>query len=325
MIAVMRALCLSFHAGYRCQHAGACCTAGWRVAAQAETMEAVRAQPVRWLRGDRAFVPGPEVDGVTEFMAVDEDGACVFFDSANGRLCAIHRDAGVAALPAACRHFPRKILRDGRGLLISLSHFCPTAAALLTTSTPATIVEAPPSLLVEEPIEGLDAREALPPLVRPDLLSDLDGYGAWERAVVEMFGADGVTAEAALDAIANATEDVRRWTPSEGPLEERVRRAFSREPEFGRTYGDERVVKNYLAARAFGNWIAYQGRGLRTVVEWLRICLATVRDRMQDLDVVEAVRQADMFLLHEHEPRDFIADTISLERRPELQFRHPEL
>ena len=36
-------------------------------------------------------------------------------------------------------------------------------------------------------------------------------------------------------------------------------------------------MKNYLAARVFANWIAYQGRGLRSIVEWLRTCAAIVR------------------------------------------------
>ena len=39
----------------------------------------------------------------------------------------------------------------------------------------------------------------------------------------------------------------------------------------------ERGMKNYLAARLFGNWIAYQSQGLRSIVAWLRTCAAVVR------------------------------------------------
>ena len=81
------------------------------------------------------------------------------------------------------------------------------------------------------------------------------------------------------------------------------------------------AMKNYLAARVFANWIAYQGRGLRSIVEWLRTCAAivrhpTVRRALESHvgahnagdsssgpardpgDFVEAFRTADLLLLH---------------------------
>jgi hypothetical protein len=68
-------------------------------------------------------------------------------------------------------------------------------------------------------------------------------------------------------------------------------------------------MRNYLAARLFGNWVAYQGRGLRTVVEWLRACAAVLRSEILErvarpgeppaIDTfIEAVRAADLRLLH---------------------------
>jgi hypothetical protein len=71
----------------------------------------------------------------------------------------------------------------------------------------------------------------------------------------------------------------------------------------------ETPMKNYMAARVFANWIAYQGRGLRTIVEWLRTCAAVVRHYLLRRaiqagcppsidDFVEAVRMADLLLLH---------------------------
>ena len=67
-------------------------------------------------------------------------------------------------LPSACRHFPRVYLRDARGDLLTLSHFCPTAASLLFEPGPVGVIDAPRPLALDEPIEGLDAREVLPPL-----------------------------------------------------------------------------------------------------------------------------------------------------------------
>jgi tripeptide aminopeptidase len=122
----------------------------------------------------------------------------VFFDADAGHLCRIHTAAGLDALPSACRHFPRIVLHDDRGVFISLSHFCPTAAAMLLDgraealrptrwrgeAPPYTVgirvVEAPASLDIGH-LEGFEARGALPPLLRPGVLTDLAGYDAWER------------------------------------------------------------------------------------------------------------------------------------------------
>jgi Fe-S-cluster containining protein len=71
----------------------------------------------------------------------------------------------------------------------------------------------------------------------------------------------------------------------------------------------ERPMRNYLAARLFANWIAYQGQGLRSIVEWLRVCAAVVRHALLTRvlqsqsppgrdDFVEALRTADLLLLH---------------------------
>src|SRR4051812_31188677 len=93
--------CLNVHAPYRCRHAGACCRASWTI---------------------------PFEDGT--IAARTPDNGCIFLDGRSG-LCSIHRDGGAQALPVTCRVFPRIVLQDARGTFISLSHFCPTAAALL--------------------------------------------------------------------------------------------------------------------------------------------------------------------------------------------------
>ena len=77
----------------------------------------------------------------------------------------------------------------------------------------------------------------------------------------------------------------------------------------------DRPMKNYLAARVFGNWVAYHARGLRTIVEWLRACVAVVSHEMlrrvedgnplDETAFVEAVRSADLLLLHVVDSADF--------------------
>ena len=357
----MAAFCLDIHARYQCRHAGACCQ-NWSVPAEPHVVEIVNARQLRRRGvGGALFVASADPHDTHAWIARDDRGACVFFDREGGRLCVIHRDAGVEALPSACRHFPRKVLKDARGTLISLSHFCPTAAAMLLTSAPLATVLAQPPLWLPTPMEGLDATDAFPPLLRPGLLCDIDGYEAWERAGVETFARADLTYDACIDLVGAATEVIRDWGPGDGTLSERVCVAFRRtrpgngadagsharaietvatltagrvgndlapvesfddkwQRHIGAQFGGfDRGMRNYLAARLFANWIAYQGRGLRSIVEWLRTCAAVVRHqllrRVLDAgsppgvhDFIEAVRSADLLLLH-------VVDTAAFARR----------
>jgi hypothetical protein len=339
------------------------------VPAEPHVIELVESRRIRreGVTGPLFVESTPPRDAPRLDVARDAGGSCVFFDRDGGRLCAIHREAGVEALPSACRHFPRKILRDLRGTFISLSHFCPTAAAMLLARDPLQVVEAHPPLRLSEPIEGLDATDALPPLVRPGVLCDLEGYSAWEQASVATFARADLGYQDALDLVAAATEHIRDWNPGHGTLSERVHTAFldaraeagadrhaqSRALEtvgalaagsdlahvdrFEATWQElipfapprfDVAMKNYLAARVFANWIAYQGRGLRSIVEWLRTCAAIVRHQMvrrtlefhasahttgaglalDPDDFVEAFRMADLLLLH-------VVDTQAFARR----------
>ncbi len=83
-------------------------------------------------------------------------------------------------------------------------------------------------------------------------------------------------------------------------------------------------MKKYLGARLFANWIAYQGRGLRTIVEWLRTCADVVGHellrRTNDSTVppdattfIEAVRSADLLLLHVLDSASFARQAATIE------------
>ena len=301
-------------------------------------------------------------------LGVQASGACVFFEGDRGNLCAIHRELGVESLPIACRQFPRVVLEDRRGTLISLSHFCPTAAALLHASPAATafeIVEAPSSLTLAGHAEGLDARDVLPPLLGPGMLTDHDGYDAWERRAIGVLARDErINAARALDIIGMATLAVQAWRP--GPISlratvdrefdiasarnrtkiwtatPRARRMNSTLPAFSWLWtrchracravfegsvgfvddwpGEfDGVVRAYLAARLFGNWVAHHGQGLHAIVEHLQVALAVVK--MEAFrqhasaapsspwqTVTEAIRNADLLLVH-------LADVKALSRR----------
>ena len=302
-------------------------------------LEFVSRSPTYAGRAESLFVKQPARAEQPPQLSVAKgtDGVCVF---RKDRRCAIHAEAGEAALPIGCRHYPRVVRIQREGIALSLSHYCPTAASLLVSDGPIRLVEATPPLALSEPVEGLDAREALPPLLRPDVLMDLDAYDAWESAAVAEFSTCR-RADLALRRIANATDRLREWRPGTSALGTAVASAFAdagaaelswmeqglpiasslnrgvvsldmsanREPWISDAV--ERVIANYLAARVYGNWIAYQGRGLRTIVSWLSACHDVVRLLIERgatdgvAGALEAVRHADYVMLHTIDTQDF--------------------
>jgi Fe-S-cluster containining protein len=280
----MQAYCLTIHAGYRCHHSGACCTAGWTIPIEPERVVALRALRMTAVDGARQAILQDPTDATAFTAAKTPDGACVFFDAAHGRLCAIHRDAGEALLPTACRHFPRIALRDGRGVSVTLSHYCPSAARLLLDADDIAVVEAPPSLSLQGEVEGLDASGVLPPLLRPGMLTDLPGYAAWEQAAVAVLNRREWNAAGALDIIRSATLAITRWQPGGEPLADRVLWEFAQATPRRMRDGDagfDRPTKAFLAGHLFANWAAYQRGGLLAVVDYLNEVLARLRAALQ--------------------------------------------
>jgi Fe-S-cluster containining protein len=306
MIAVVRAFCLGFHARYACRHSGACCTAGWRIPAEPAVMAAVRARGIRSAREPRTALfdpPEPTCVATGEWtIALARDGGCVFLEGQESPLCAIHRAGGPAILPSACRQFPRVTLRDGRGVFVTLSHFCPTAAEMLAEARRIDVVEAPASLTLDGAVEGLDATAVMPPLLRPGMLTDLAGYDAWERAGLAVLGCEGHAVDRAIDVIARATADVTLWRPGAESLADRVAASFRSAAEATaprRHAPDDPALRAFIASHLFGNWISYQREGLMAVAEYLRDALALVRRELIERgNFIEAVRAVDLRLRH---------------------------
>lgn len=141
-------------------------------------VESGRARPSvqPWLVPAGSDAP-PDVAGV---LAFGPGGGCVFHapkesrpafstavSTANGAPaddqrggCLVH-----ALRPSSCVHFPFVCVSDPRGVHVTLSHYCPTAAALLFDADgPPRKVSGPPVPVGTVEPEGLDAREALPPV-----------------------------------------------------------------------------------------------------------------------------------------------------------------
>ncbi len=237
---------------------------------------------------------------------------------------------------------------------------------MLLADGAVSIVDARPPLLLDLEMEGLDARKALPPLLRPGLLCDMEGYDTWERAGVASFARPDSGYIACLNDLAAATDIIRQWKPgarslsdcallafadaradaatwwSHGGALQRVARLTAGcagedlnsivnfDDEWATRIGTDendwfdRGMKNYLAARLFGNWIAHQGQGLRAIVEWLRACTAVVHHFVLQrligsglpLDrsvFIESVRSADLLLLHVLDSGTFARDVAPLE------------
>lgn len=333
MIGVMAARCLSIHAGYQCRRSGACCSGVFAIPAEPQVIELVTKHAIAPV--DAAAEPFVERNGTTYVGSRREEDACAFYEGEPVRLCRIQARAGVEALPAACRHFPRLFLRDARGLSVTLSHFCPTAAWMLLEDGPLDVVDAGPPLQLDGDVEAYEANGALPPLLHPSLLMDDEGYDAWERAALAVLGDRNLTAAAALDIIAAATETVRTWSPGRTPLASAVQDAFAavRRPAlrptaardvFGRPDIDD-ASRRYLAARLFANRYAYEGRGLRTVIAWLRRCLRRLEQEVTRREAddgslgaaefIAAVRATDLALVHRTDLRALAQELSAVEDR----------
>jgi Fe-S-cluster containining protein len=287
--------CLSIHATYVCAHAGECCRAGWTIPVEEHLV-----RPLGLI--------GIDI-GRSRVAPSRPSGECVFFEAETTGLCTIHRRGGPALLPSVCRHFPRVVVSDPRGMSVTLSHFCPTAANLLFTSVPIAIVEAPTSLSLGGALEGLDATSVLPPLLSKDVLMDWDGYTAWEEAAVTLFNAGDTGPEQTVDRLLTFTERVCTWKPGRESLSSRVRRELPAVmDQRGRADGKwgeyDRPIHAFLASHAFASWAAYEPDGLRSVAAAVHVAFRTLADKVQNrsplthVSLTEAIRATDLELRH---------------------------
>jgi hypothetical protein len=308
---------LSLHVDYACQHAGACCSAGWPIPLERDR----RAVVARAIATGRIRVAEPwllaaadqpsDADGVL----AHRDGRCVFH---RDQRCLIHAHLGHAALPTACQHFPRICLLDDRGVFVTLSHYCPTAAALLTSyDGPVRIVEGPDPVPGRIP-EGLDARGTWPPLLAPGVLMDLPSYALWESHLIDWFG--GVRnphgewgPHEVLSLLMPQARTLASWRPGRRTLAEAVR-DFDRESPhrcdgepFWRTYAVP--INRLLAGHAFASWTAYQADGIVILIKHLQTVLDVLSVEMDgvcrrdggpvtEARVLDAIRQTDWRLRH---------------------------
>lgn len=341
---------LSFHAGYRCANAGACCTSNWPIPVEADRHELLRAAIASGALRTVADDPAPFIEHAaaetaeTPALLATSHGRCVFHDPA-GR-CAIHSALGHDALPLACRQFPRVSVIDPRGVSVTLSHYCPTAAALLadTNDGPAHrsakreggndrerqfILLNSPGFPPHGEYVGLDARTALPPLMRPGMLLDWESWWKIEQLGVETLLTGGDSPEEALGLIRGAVHALLLWRPEDGHLIDAAHRVFREAgaeripgpraliastleaiPDEWRTVArwdiasgnsgvpDDLELRRFLAAHAFADWTIHLGGGL---MAWVR----SIETALAFIEAGAGVRQTDLILRHLIDPRVF--------------------
>jgi len=232
-VPLVKTFWLSMHVPYACRHSGACCSSGWAV-----PVEHVRVAGIQGLTSDSNWllpVCGAPAD-VAGVLATHVGGRCVFYRrptrqervgrvegaerSEGGDGCEIHYVLGHSSLPAACQHFPRECLIDPRGVFVTLSQYCPTAADLLFDHAGRVeIVEGPPAVPGGH-AEGLDARDVMPPLLTPGVLMDHGGYSAWEAHMIHtLAGSAGAPQpEDALNLLVQHAKALTRWRPGTATL-----------------------------------------------------------------------------------------------------------
>lgn len=313
---------LSFHIPYACRDSGICCTSGWPIPVERSSVALIEetiARKVIPLRVEPWLVPaGDPPDDVAGLLAVRENGHCVFFE-AGERGCAIH-----SVKPAGCVHFPYVCLIDQRGVHVALSHYCPTAAALLfESSDPIAIVEGP-APVAGDSIEGLDARDSLPPVSRDasGRLMSFDELDRWQReqvagAKIDEFQSDDV---ALFDRARRSVPAPWTWPAAPAQVESMWWSLVAPKWHF---FSD--ALTRYAAAKAYASWSLYMGDGIDAAIESARVAAAVLRVEAarqcgwsgRELDrelLTEAIRQSDLLLVHYADPQ--LLATSSTDRRP---------
>lgn len=306
----MKFFWLNLHVDYACRHSGMCCSSGWPIPVERARVGAIEetiAREVIPLRVEPWLAPVDEAPAdVAGMLALRDNGHCVFFEAGRSG-CAIHE-----VKPAGCRHFPYLCLIDQRGVHVTLSHYCPTAASMLFEHTGPVEIIGGPAPNGNDDVEGLDARDSLPPVAADGKrLMSFEDLSAWERDQIararidDLHGDDRTLFEQARAAVPAPWA----WPAPPEHLDEiwwsQIAPAW---PRF------EHVLTNYAAAKLFASWSLYLGDGVEAAARTARIAAAVLRiecarqcaffQRPLDRELLAAaIRQSDLLLVHYADPK----------------------
>ena len=244
-----------------------CCTAGWPIPIEPERA---------------VLITNREWSAKGGVLPRTADGACVFHD---GR-CTVYQHR-----PMSCVHFPYVCLIDARGVHVTLSHYCPTAASLLFDHDgPIEIIEGPSPVPGREVPEGLDARESLPPLAEHSISkSQAPNPKSQTRSHKRQAATPRLMS---FEEFSNWERDALRTLTS-----------MAGDSEFAP------VIERFLAAKLFASWAAYLGDGTTAVRHSVRAAHAVLQEEMaravkqaaRPIDaglLKQAIRRTDLRLVH---------------------------
>jgi hypothetical protein len=327
-----RIFSLSVHADYACRHSGACCTAGWSIPVEPAIRRVLPVEVLTPVGG-----ACPEYDGVARLCRVQREhgeamlpGSCYHFPrraltDARGTFVSLthfcptaawqlFRDdvqlAIVANPPAFPEHRDYDPL-DGRGewppLLQPAVLFDLESYSLWERFIVDALAIVQPADVALEAIAAMAERLRGWSAAAGPLASHVQATLAGSRepaavAALSRYCAFAAPAgyESVLDTI---PEGLARPDPLETPHSALAMYVDADWTRFSTP------VRRYLAAKAFGSWCAYQGRGVRTLVaelvaaemvvrvEAARACQGAGRPLDEPL-LHQAFRQADRLLMH---------------------------
>ena len=316
----MKCFWLNFHVSYACRDSGSCCTSGWPIPVERPSVALIEetiARKVIPLRVEPWLVPAVDPpEDVAGLLAVRDNGHCVFFE-AGERGCSIH-----SVKPAGCVHFPYVCLIDQRGVHVTLSHYCPTAASLLFEHQGSIAIVEGPAPVAGDSIEGLDARDSLPPVSpafakatadRRDAsgrLMSLEELDTWQRDQVAGARIDGFQSDdvARFDCARRSVPAPWTWPEAPSQVEGTWWSLVAPKWHF---FSD--ALTRYAAAKAYASWALYMGDGIEAAIESARVAAAVLRVEAarqcgwsgRELDrelLTEAIRQSDLLLVHYADP-----------------------
>jgi len=328
-----RTFSLSVHADYACRHSGACCTAGWSIPVEPAIR---RVLPVEVLHPS---VDGacPEHDGVARLCRVHRDHgesmlpeSCYHFP----RRALVDARGTFVTLTHFCPTAAWQLFRDDVPLTIAVN---PPAFPASRDYDPLDGRDEWPPLLRPTVLFDLESysrweRFIVDTLAIPQspatALATIAGTAEQLRTWSPAGGTLGAHVEATLDRprVPSTVETLTRYRPFAAlagyeSILETIPEGLARpDPPTnlattlatsvaGEWSHFSTPVRRYLAAKAFGSWSAYQGRGVRTLVaelvasemvlrvEAARACRQAGRALDQPL-LHEAIRQSDWLLMH---------------------------
>lgn len=110
---------------FQCHSCGRCCRNSWSVEVEPAALPAITSSGATREKIRQGYIPLVVTASGMTVTGRDEQGACLYLDSAS--LCELHGELGAQRKPLACQLYPYSITATPDGDFASLSFACPVA------------------------------------------------------------------------------------------------------------------------------------------------------------------------------------------------------